>query len=78
YLARQKSCMSGNIAEELPLSRTTVSQHLQELKKGGLIKGEIEGTRVNYCLNPENIQKTQQLLALFFQEVKQSSENCDC
>ncbi len=53
-LAAQKSCISGDIANELPLSRATVCQHLQELKNAGLIKGEISGLNVNYCLNVEN------------------------
>lgn len=52
-LAAQKSCISGDIANELPLSRATVCQHLQELKNAGLIKGEISGLNVNYCLNTE-------------------------
>lgn len=53
YLANCKSCISGDISNEIPLSRTTVSQHLQELKKVGLIHGEIDGLKVNYCLcNP--------------------------
>jgi len=50
YLAKCKSCISGDISNEIPLSRTTVSQHLQELKKVGLITGEIDGLKVNYCL----------------------------
>ena len=52
-LAAQKTCISGDIANELPLSRATVCQHLQELKNAGLIKGEINGLNVNYCLNVE-------------------------
>ncbi|OFX80247.1 MAG: transcriptional regulator [Bacteroidetes bacterium GWE2_29_8] len=57
YLAEKKTCISGDISNELPLSRTTVSQHLQELKKAGLIHGEIDGVKVNYCLCNENIKK---------------------
>lgn len=52
-LAAQKTCISGDIANELPLSRTTVCQHLQELKNAGWIKGEISGLNVNYCLDTE-------------------------
>lgn len=51
YLAEIKSCITGDIAEELPLSRTTVNQHLKELRDAGLIKGTVEGVRTNYCLN---------------------------
>ena len=50
YLAASKSCISGDISDHLPLSRTTVSQHLKELRKIGLIHGEIEGLKINYCL----------------------------
>ena len=52
-LAERQSCISGDIANELPLSRATVSQHLQELKQAGLIKGEINGLNVNYCLDTQ-------------------------
>jgi len=51
YLAECKTCISGDISNILPLGRTTVNQHLTELKKLGLIQGEIEGVKVNYCLN---------------------------
>lgn len=52
-LAEKKCCISGDIALELPLSRATVCQHLSELKNAGLIKGEINGLFVNYCLDTE-------------------------
>jgi DNA-binding transcriptional ArsR family regulator len=51
YLADITSCMTGDIADELPLSRTTVNQHLKELRDAGLIKGTVEGARKNYCLD---------------------------
>jgi len=51
YLAETFTCMTGDITRELPLSRTTVSQHLAELKEAGLIKGEISGAKVKYCLD---------------------------
>jgi ArsR family transcriptional regulator len=56
YLAEAKVCISGDISNELPLSRTTVNQHLTELKNVGLIKGTIEGTKVNYCLDVQKIK----------------------
>ncbi|MBL7765222.1 MAG: winged helix-turn-helix transcriptional regulator [Chitinophagaceae bacterium] len=52
YLIRSKSCMCGDIVEVLPLSQSTVSQHLKELKEAGLIQGSIEGTKVCYCIDP--------------------------
>lgn len=51
FLATKKACQCGDIVEELPLSQSTVSQHLKELKEAGLIKGEIEGSRVCYCID---------------------------
>jgi ArsR family transcriptional regulator, arsenate/arsenite/antimonite-responsive transcriptional repressor len=50
-LASRKSCICGDIVEELPLSQSTVSQHLKELKLAGLIKGDIDGPRVCYCID---------------------------
>jgi DNA-binding transcriptional ArsR family regulator len=51
FLAKQKKCMCGDIVEELPLSQSTVSQHLKELKSVGLIKGTIDGPSVCYCID---------------------------
>jgi len=55
YLAECDVCMTGDITREIPLSRTTVVQHLHTLKEAGIIRGDIEGSRTNYCLNPEAI-----------------------
>ena len=55
YLFSIRSCVCGDIVEEINLAQSTVSQHLKELKKAGLIKGETEGASVCYCLNPEKI-----------------------
>ncbi|NUQ81739.1 MAG: helix-turn-helix transcriptional regulator [Bacteroidetes bacterium] len=65
YLAETGVCMSGDIADELPLARTTVNQHLYELKELGLIKGEIDGVRVNYCLNMEKLNQVKSLINSF-------------
>lgn len=67
HLAACKTCYSGDIAAELPLSRTTVSQHLTELRNGGLIKGEVTGTNVCYCINPEVFERMQHMLSGFIQ-----------
>jgi len=77
YLAQCKTCISGDISKEIPLSRTTVSQHLQELKKVGLIKGEIDGLKVNYCLCDSCIKDLKEKFDLFFGEIIQGSDvNC--
>ena len=50
-LLKRQACICNDLVEELPLSQSTVSQHLRELKEAGLIKGEIEGTSICYCIN---------------------------
>ena len=69
YLAETNVCMSGDITKEVPLSRTTVNQHLKELKDLNLIKGEIEGARTNYCLNPQIIHEFQEIIQDFFKDL---------
>jgi predicted transcriptional regulator len=54
--------MCGDIVEELPLSQSTVSQHLKELKNAGLIKGNIEGPSICYCINEKAWMKAQKIL----------------
>jgi len=66
FLASKQTCISGDIAAELPLSRTTVSQHLQELKALDLIRGEIDGLTVCYCLNTELLNKVHQQFTAFW------------
>jgi DNA-binding transcriptional ArsR family regulator len=69
YLAERKTCVCGDIVEELPLSQSTVSQHLKELKKVGLIKGDIEGPTVCYCVDMKVLTRARKLLNDLFQEV---------
>ena len=66
------SCMVGNIVDLLPLSQSTVSQHLNELKRVGLIQGEIEGPKVCYCVNNETLQAAKKELDKLFSQV------CNC
>ena len=51
HLLRVNSCIGGDIVDELPLAQPTVSRHLRELKEVGIIRGTIEGTKVNYCID---------------------------
>lgn len=76
FLAETKTCISGDISEELPLSRTTVNQHLKELKEAGLISGQVEGARVNYCLNPLRVKALNSLINKFLSQVKTDLDNC--
>ena len=77
-LASKHTCISGDIAAELPLSRTTVSQHLQELKALGLIRGEVAGLTVCYCLDVELLARVQQQFAAFFSTAAAPGNACAC
>ncbi len=76
YLAETKSCVSGDISGYIPLSRTTVSQHLKELRNAGLIQGEIDGLKINYCLNTKNIEQYYKLFEKYFEPVRNAEVNC--
>ncbi len=76
YLAEIRTCITGDIAGEIPLSRTTVNQHLKELKEAGLIKGTVEGVRTNYCLNPETIQLLRQQTDDFLSKIDVKKTFC--
>jgi DNA-binding transcriptional ArsR family regulator len=65
-LARKNACICGDIVEELPLSQSTVSQHLKELKEAGLIKGEIEGVKICYCIDEAEWKKARQVMDELF------------
>lgn len=60
-LGKQACCYSGDLSEELPIAKSTLSQHLKELKDAGLIQGEIEAPRVKYCINKENWEEASKL-----------------
>lgn len=77
YLAETKTCISGDISDSLPLSRTTVSQHLKELRDAGLIHGEIDGLKVNYCLCGTCIEEKLAEFEHFFGKVKTAGNVCD-
>lgn|SRR5690606_16188774 len=66
FLANRGSCMCGDIVDELPLSQSTVSQHLKELKNAGLIQGSIEGPAVCYCINEKNWNKINKMFTDMF------------
>ena len=62
-LGRRTTCVCGDIVDELPLSQSTVSQHLKVLKDVGIIHGEIDGPRVCYCLNPRTVRRLRSLVS---------------
>lgn len=61
-LARTDSCICGDIVDELPLAQSTVSQHLKVLKEAGLIRGEIDGPRIGYCIEPRTLRRLKALV----------------
>src|SRR6478735_1551505 len=72
FLAEKKACVCGDIVNELPLSQSTVSQHLKELKKVGLIKGDIEGPSVCYCIDAKAVARAKKLVDDLFNVVQVS------
>ena len=64
-LSKQTCCYSGDLSEVLPIAKSTLSQHLKELKEAGLIQGEIEAPKIKYCLNQENWKVAQGLFKEF-------------
>ena len=72
YLVKTKACVCGDIVDELPLSQSTVSQHLKELKKVGLIKGNIDGPSICYCIDEQGWNKAKRMIADLFE----TYENC--
>ena len=74
YLSETKTCISGDISDKLPLSRTTVSQHLKELRNMGLIHGEIDGLKINYCLCNSSLANYKKEFDDFFNEIIQSAD----
>ncbi|MBS0012108.1 MAG: winged helix-turn-helix transcriptional regulator [Bacteroidales bacterium] len=64
-LSRQSCCYSGDLTDVLPIAKSTLSQHLKELRAAGLIQGEIEAPRIRYCINREKWDEARQLLRGF-------------
>lgn len=75
-LLERQSCICGDIVEELPLSQSTVSQHLKELKEAGLIKGDIDGKKVCYCIDEQAWKEAQQMLQVLFSDYTPCGTNC--
>ncbi len=76
-LAEKKEIRTGNISLSLPISRTTVTQHLKALKKTGIIKGKIDGLTIHYCLDMKKLSEIQEELNKFFGNAI-SDFKCNC
>lgn len=75
FLINSPTCICGDIVEFLPLSQSTVSKHLSDLKKAGIIKGTISGNSICYCLDEKTINKLQDFISII-QTNSSSSECC--
>jgi len=67
-LSRQACCYSGDLSEELPIAKSTLSQHLKELKNAGLIQGETEAPKIKYCINQKNWEEAKILFEKFWKK----------
>ncbi|MEK6475929.1 metalloregulator ArsR/SmtB family transcription factor [Catalinimonas sp. 4WD22] len=74
HLLKTNQCITGDLVLEIGLAQATISQHLRELKAIGIIQGSIEGTSVNYCINPVKWKEIKDLFNLLFDQY--TGENC--
>lgn len=78
-LSRTEGCVCGEIVDEIGLAQATISQHLKELKKAGIIKGNIDGTSVCYCIDYNNLNTVKEILNSFLSiEPSICTQNTDC
>ena len=75
-LLKKQACVCGDIVEELPLSQSTVSQHLKELKEAGLIKGDIDGASVCYCIDEKEWTKAKSQMNQLFDKFLAPLKGC--
>jgi DNA-binding transcriptional ArsR family regulator len=66
-LSKQSCCYSGDITNDLPIARSTLSQHLSELKEAGLIQGEFKPPKIRYCIRKEGWDEAKRMMGEFFE-----------
>jgi ArsR family transcriptional regulator len=76
FLLKDNKCICGDIVQELPLAQPTISQHLKELKNAGLIKGNIEGNAICYCINKKTFMEFQKYLTGVFDKFDKQQNDC--
>ncbi|MDR0227985.1 MAG: metalloregulator ArsR/SmtB family transcription factor [Flavobacteriaceae bacterium] len=76
YIINQKACICNDLVEELGLAQATISQHLKELKNSGIIKGNVEGKSVCYCIDEVVWNEFAQEFGMFFSQTIQNNECC--
>lgn len=75
-LIKKDACICGDIVDELPLSQSTVSQHLKALKEARLIKGDIDGSSVCYCIDKKEWAEAQAVLSGLLSKISAKAVNC--
>ncbi len=76
FLINQDSCVCGDIVDELPLSQSTISQHLKELKNAGIIKGDIEGVKTCYCIDEKVWHELDDICRQFMSSYSEKNKCC--
>lgn len=76
YLLQHNTCICNDLVEELPLSQSTISQHLKELKQVGIIKGEIEGPKMCYCIDEKVWNEIHREFSMLFASFTPMSKCC--
>jgi DNA-binding transcriptional ArsR family regulator len=76
YLMKVDSCICNDIVDELPLAQPTISQHLKELKNAGIIKGDVEGAAICYCVDEKAVQKIQNFFSKISDKLEKRKNNC--
>ena len=75
-LIKKQSCICGDIVDDLPLSQSTVSQHLKELKEAGLIKGDVDGAKVCYCIDEKEWDTAKNYMNTLFESYSAKNKCC--
>ncbi|MEZ4945098.1 MAG: metalloregulator ArsR/SmtB family transcription factor [Cyclobacteriaceae bacterium] len=76
YLLRNETCICNDLVDELPLSQSTITQHLKELKRIGIIKGEVEGPKVNYCIDETTWEDAKDIFINMFSKYVRKNDCC--
>ena len=76
YLAASPSCICNDLVDELPLAQPTISRHLSELKRVGLIQGKISGKNICYCIDPEALKNVNEVISKMSDELSASTSCC--
>jgi predicted transcriptional regulator len=76
HLLNSESCINSDLVEELGLAQSTISQHLNDLKQVGIIKGDISGSRMCYCIDPERWKEIQERFENLFKRIPPTDGSC--